>query len=111
MTDYAKPFYTCHEVSQTCPVEATVLGYYPNFGVNITLAVGFGACLFFTSTVGLWKRTWGYTAFVTIGCALEVAGKYTTASTLQPVGACRRPAIPQRRSSLAARVCESHRLT
>ena len=74
MSEFSKPFYTCHEVSQTCPVEATVLGYYPNIGANITLAVGFGACLLLTAAVGLWKRTWGYTTFVLCGCALEVAG-------------------------------------
>jgi hypothetical protein len=74
MPDYSKSYYGCGEVSVVCPVEATVLGYYPNLGANATLAVGFGLCALVTAALGIWKKTWSYTAAVSAGCALEAAG-------------------------------------
>ncbi|KAI0013014.1 RTA1-domain-containing protein [Xylariaceae sp. FL0662B] len=64
----------CAEVSAFCPVEATVLGYYPNLGVNAFLAAGFGACLIGLVVTGVWKKTWGYSAALTAGCILEFVG-------------------------------------
>ncbi|KAI1104075.1 RTA1-domain-containing protein [Jackrogersella minutella] len=64
----------CTEVSPRCPVEATVLGYYPNLGVNAFLAAAFGLCTIGLVTTGIWKRTWGYSAALTVGCILEFAG-------------------------------------
>ncbi|KAI1209820.1 RTA1-domain-containing protein [Annulohypoxylon truncatum] len=64
----------CTEVSPVCPVEATVLGYYPNLGVNAFLAAAFGLCVIGLVTTGIWKRTWGYSAALTAGCILEFAG-------------------------------------
>ncbi|KAK6079621.1 rta1 domain-containing protein [Seiridium cupressi] len=64
----------CTEVSALCPVAATVLGYYPNLGVNAFLATGFGICLIALIVVGAWKRTWGYSAALIAGCILELAG-------------------------------------
>ncbi|KAL2151750.1 hypothetical protein VTH82DRAFT_6848 [Thermothelomyces myriococcoides] len=65
---------TCHEVSQLCPVEATTLGYYPNEGVNIFLAIAYGLAALITIVIGVWKRTWGYSVAVGAGCFLEFAG-------------------------------------
>ncbi|CAJ2512204.1 Uu.00g052190.m01.CDS01 [Anthostomella pinea] len=65
---------TCTEVTLACPVEATVLGYYPNLGINIFFAAAFGLCLLGLIGVGAWKRTWGYSIALTAGCALEFAG-------------------------------------
>ncbi|KAI0890261.1 RTA1-domain-containing protein [Annulohypoxylon maeteangense] len=67
-------FRLCTEVSPVCPVEATVLGYYPNLGVNAFLAAAFGACIIGLATTGIWKRTWGYSLALTAGCILEFAG-------------------------------------
>ncbi|KAI1640049.1 rta1 domain protein [Biscogniauxia mediterranea] len=69
-----RSFRDCTEVGPYCPVEATVLGYYPNLGVNAFLAAGFGACIVGLVVTGVWKRTWGYSAALTAGCALEFAG-------------------------------------
>ncbi|KAL2185775.1 RTA1 like protein [Thermothelomyces heterothallicus CBS 203.75] len=70
-----RPTYdTCHEVSQLCPVQATTLGYYPNDGVNIFLAIAYGLAALVTIVIGIWKRTWGYSLAVGAGCILEFAG-------------------------------------
>ncbi|KAI1804175.1 RTA1-domain-containing protein [Daldinia bambusicola] len=67
-------FRSCTEVGPYCPVEATVLGYYPNLGVNAFLAAAFGLCIIGLVATGIWKRTWGYSAALTAGCILEFAG-------------------------------------
>ncbi|KAI1498702.1 rta1 domain protein [Biscogniauxia marginata] len=67
-------FRECTEVGPLCPVEATVLGYYPNLGINAFLAAGFGLCILGIAGTGIWKRTWGYSAALTAGCVLEFAG-------------------------------------
>jgi hypothetical protein len=65
----------CHQVSALCPVEATVLGYYPNLGSGIFFTLAFGACLVAALSIGIYKRTWTYTAAITIGLVLETAGQ------------------------------------
>ncbi|KAL1835440.1 hypothetical protein VTJ49DRAFT_6706 [Mycothermus thermophilus] len=70
----SKYYYSCTEVTPTCPVERTTLGYYPNRGINIFFAIGYFAALVTALVLGLRTKTWSYTAFVAAGCALEVAG-------------------------------------
>ncbi|RYP90673.1 hypothetical protein DL770_003211 [Monosporascus sp. CRB-9-2] len=67
-------FWTCHQVSKRCPVEATVLGYYPDFRINTFLAAVFGLCMLGNVVTGIWKRTWAYSGFLAAGCGLELAG-------------------------------------
>ncbi|KAI0844193.1 RTA1-domain-containing protein [Daldinia vernicosa] len=67
-------FRSCTEVGPYCPVQATVLGYYPNLGVNAFLAAAFGLCIIGLVVTGIWKRTWGYSTALTAGCILEFAG-------------------------------------
>ncbi|KAK0715493.1 RTA1 like protein-domain-containing protein [Lasiosphaeris hirsuta] len=67
-------YYSCGEVSLYCPVQATTLGYYPNKGINIFFALAFGLTGLAALTAGIWKKTWSFTAFVTTGCMLELAG-------------------------------------
>ncbi|KAK3290895.1 RTA1 like protein-domain-containing protein [Chaetomium fimeti] len=70
-----RPSYeTCSEPSPYCPVQATTLGYFPNEGVNIFLAIGFGLAAVITLSIGVWKRTWGFSIAVGAGCILECAG-------------------------------------
>ncbi|KAL8346910.1 hypothetical protein RB601_003444 [Gaeumannomyces tritici] len=64
----------CDEVSAFCPVQLTTLGYYPNRGANYFFAIGFGLCIIVALVLGTWKKTWSYMAFLTAGCALELAG-------------------------------------
>lgn len=71
-----RPTYdTCHEVSPICPVKATTLGYYPSLGFNIFFAVGYALAAVVTLSIGVWKRTWGFSIAVTAGCILECVGK------------------------------------
>ncbi|KAK4158876.1 RTA1 like protein [Cladorrhinum sp. PSN259] len=65
---------TCDKVSAYCPVKATTLGYFPNEGVNIFLAIGYGVAALVTLVTGVWKRTWGFSIAVFAGCALECVG-------------------------------------
>ncbi|ETS83575.1 hypothetical protein PFICI_05451 [Pestalotiopsis fici W106-1] len=66
----------CKEPGPYCPVEATVLGYYPNLGANAFLVAGFATCLLVLLITGIRKKTWGYSAALVAGCILEVAGMY-----------------------------------
>ncbi|KAJ6447218.1 RTA1 domain-containingprotein [Purpureocillium lavendulum] len=65
---------TCTEVTFGCPVQATVLGYYPNLGSGIFFTIAFAICLFAAAGLGAWKRTWTYGAAITVGLILETAG-------------------------------------
>jgi hypothetical protein len=67
-------FQDCTEVSQFCPVEYTVLGYYPNLGSGIFFAVAFGLVLIACTTLTVRKRTWSYGAYIIAGLILETAG-------------------------------------
>jgi hypothetical protein len=64
----------CTELSELCPVEATVLGYIPNLGASVFFAIVFGILLSYCVGVTVWKRTWTYSAGLTIGLLLETAG-------------------------------------
>lgn len=70
-------FMACEELSIYCPVEATVLGYAPNMGASIFFAVAFGLAAVATIGIGIWKRTWTFTAAVGLGAVLETMGSFT----------------------------------
>ncbi|KAK4248309.1 RTA-like protein [Corynascus novoguineensis] len=70
----ANYYYSCTQVTPTCPVSATTLGYYPNRGINIFFVIGFAAAMVVTLILGLKRKTWSYTGFIAAGCALELAG-------------------------------------
>lgn len=81
-----RPFKECAEVSNFCPVEMTVLSYYPNLGSNIFFAVAFGLVVLTSGFLGTWKRTWTFMLFVTGGTILETVGMEPTRShqTIEP---------------------------
>ncbi len=70
----ADRFDDCKEVSLACPVEATVLGYYPNLGSGYFFAVCFGILTIAAAVQGVWKRTWTYAAAIVLGLLLETLG-------------------------------------
>lgn len=65
----------CTDVSPYCPVEATVLGYYPNLGASIFFAIVFGLCLVAALFLGIRSKTWTFTVAITLGLILETAGE------------------------------------
>lgn len=71
-------FDECTELSPLCPVEATVLGYVPNRGSSIFFALAFGLLCISSVGLGVWKRTWTYTATLGAGLLLEALGETTT---------------------------------
>jgi hypothetical protein len=71
---YRPSYAVCHEVSPICPVKATTLGYYPNEGLNIFFTIGFGLAALIALSVGVWKRTWGFSIAIVAGSILECVG-------------------------------------
>ncbi|KAK3303032.1 RTA1 like protein [Chaetomium strumarium] len=71
---YRPSYAVCHEVSPICPVKATTLGYYPNEGLNIFFTIGFGLAALIALSLGVWKRTWGFTIAIVAGTILECVG-------------------------------------
>lgn len=69
-------FADCTEVSALCPVEATVLGYYPNLGSGVFFTIAFGLCMMASGVFGVWKRTWTYGVALTLGILLEALGMF-----------------------------------
>lgn len=65
----------CTEISDLCPVEYTVLGYYPNLGSSIFFSIAFGICTIAAAYLAVWKRTWTYSAPVFVGLLLETLGE------------------------------------
>ena len=72
----------CTEPSALCHVEDTVLGYYPNLGSGVFFTIAFGICLVAALSIGVWKRTWTYTAAIGVGLFLETAGTIDTFTSL-----------------------------
>jgi hypothetical protein len=69
-----KSYNECSEISDLCPVEATVLGYTPNLGASLFFTVAFGILLLASIYLAVRKRTWTYSAGLTCGLLLETAG-------------------------------------
>jgi len=67
-------FRKCLEVSDRCPVNATLYGYRPNMGANAFLAALFGVLFIASLVVGIMTKTWTYTVALAIGTFLECAG-------------------------------------
>ncbi|KAK7734232.1 hypothetical protein SLS53_007880 [Cytospora paraplurivora] len=70
----ARAAYVCTEVSPQCPVQATTLGYYPNLALNSFILAAFALAMIIQLVLGIWKKTWSFTIFIVLGCALEAAG-------------------------------------
>lgn len=87
-------FDSCTEVSLLCPVEATVLGYYPNLGSGIFFSIAFGMCMIAAGVLGVWKRTWTFGAAITVGLLLEMLGT---------------PSHDQKKGDKMANKCRIHR--
>ncbi|KAF2821848.1 parasitic phase-specific protein PSP-1 [Ophiobolus disseminans] len=67
-------FRKCLEVTDKCPVEATLYGYRPNMGANAFLAAFFGVMFITSLVIGIMTKTWTYTLALGIGTFLECVG-------------------------------------
>ncbi|KAL4722542.1 hypothetical protein ACLX1H_010420 [Fusarium chlamydosporum] len=67
-------FDQCKDISDLCPVSATVLGYVPNKGSSIFFTIGFAVLFFSAVGIGIWKKTWTYAATLGAGLLLECIG-------------------------------------
>ncbi|KAJ5095509.1 hypothetical protein NUU61_004865 [Penicillium alfredii] len=66
--------FQCTEISPSCPIEATVYGYYPNLGANSFFAVYFGVAGLSQSILGIYFRTWTFLTALGIGTFMEMTG-------------------------------------
>jgi small-conductance mechanosensitive channel len=73
---------TCNEVTEACPVSATVYGYIPSLAGNTTIDTVFGLALLVhivlmalpPKTKGIRHRHWPYSIIAFIGITLEFVG-------------------------------------
>lgn len=71
------PFQHCdNSVTPSCPIEATVYGYYPSVPWNIAYVVIFTLCCIGQMFLGIRYKVKSYTLAVGLGCFGEVVGMY-----------------------------------
>lgn len=85
-------FDQCKDISDLCPVSATVLGYVPNKGSSIFFTIGFAVLFFSAVGIGIWKKTWTYAATLGAGLLLECIGMFCqnsyTTTTSRLINTC-----------------------
>lgn len=64
----------CEFVNATCPVEATIYGYYPSLPANAFFAGFFGLAMLVNLFFGIRYKTWTYMVAVSLGCFAECVG-------------------------------------
>jgi hypothetical protein len=64
----------CKAINATCPVEATIYGYYPSLSTNAFFAGFFGLALLVHLFYGIKYKTWSYMAALSLGCFAECVG-------------------------------------
>lgn len=64
----------CDNVSPECPVDASIYGYYPNYGVNWFFAGFFGLFTILNLFAGWRYKTWSYMAGMALGCSSSAVG-------------------------------------
>jgi hypothetical protein len=64
----------CTEVTATCPVQASTIGYYPTLSANAPPAIIFFIALLIQLVIGIRRRTWSYLVAVGIGSLFEAVG-------------------------------------
>ncbi|KIW68333.1 hypothetical protein PV04_04286 [Phialophora macrospora] len=64
----------CDEVSEACPVKASIYGYYPSLGANAFFAAYFGVCFLINFWLGWRFRTWTYQIAMCLACISSAIG-------------------------------------
>lgn len=71
--DHVNPL-NCDQVSESCPVKASIYGYYPILGWNTFFSAVFGLCFFVNFWLGLRFRTWTYMLAMCLACMTSCLG-------------------------------------
>jgi hypothetical protein len=64
----------CQDVSASCPVEASIYGYFPSVVANGGFAVFFAVSLVVNVVLGWRYRTWSYMIGLSLGCLFSAVG-------------------------------------
>lgn len=64
----------CTQVSDICPVEASIYGYYPSLGGNAFFAAFFGICMVVQLFQGIKWKSRTYMIAMVFGCLGESVG-------------------------------------
>lgn len=64
----------CLEISEFCPVEASIYGYYPSRAANYFFAIVFGILLLVQLAQGIKWRTRSFSIAMFFGCLGECVG-------------------------------------
>ena len=73
----------CLTVSEECPVQATIYGYYPSLGANYFFAILFGIAFVAQFVQGIKWKTWTFMIALTLGCIGECIGIATSPQVLK----------------------------
>ena len=66
--------HTCTEITDFCPVDVSVYGYYPSFAANGFFLGFFGFFALINLGLGIRYKTWSYMAALTLGCVCAAIG-------------------------------------
>jgi RTA1 like protein len=64
----------CTQISQECPVESSIYGYYPDLAANAFFAAFFGVFMIINLFLGIRYRAWTFLIAMTFGCGTESLG-------------------------------------
>jgi hypothetical protein len=64
----------CEAISDLCPVEGTIYGYFPSLPANAFFAGFFGIAMIINIFFGIKYKTWTYMVAVALGCLAECGG-------------------------------------
>lgn len=74
---------TCDDVSDLCPIEATLYGHRPNLGAAIFFALLFTVCFLAQLAFAFRMRGWAFSIWILIGLAFEMTGYFARISLWQ----------------------------
>lgn len=79
----SNPFQHCdNSITPSCPIEATVLGYYPNIPGNIIYIVIFTLCCIMQTFLGIRYKVKSSSWVVGVACFGELLGMYEQVTRL-----------------------------
>ena len=74
----------CTDISDVCPVQASIYGYYPSLGGNAFFAAFFGICLVVQLFQGLKWKSRAFMIALVFGCLGESIGMILVIFNVEP---------------------------